>query len=57
MLPTKFLCSNCAPFDSPVVPPVYCNTAVSSKVKATATGAFLAPNAKVCRKLTAWGKE
>ena len=55
-LAIKFRCVNIAPFEGPVVPPVYCKKAKSSPFTATGVKLSFAPLAIALLNLTAPGK-
>jgi len=50
-------CNNIAPFDTPVVPPVYCRKTMSSWPCCTGVRVRRAPSASILLKLMAPGKE
>ena len=49
-------CNSTAPLDTPVVPPVYCNTATSSGLISGRLSVPRVPRAIASLKRTAWGK-
>jgi len=57
MLATMFRFNSVAPLDSPVVPPVYCRKATSSRVLATGPSASLPPAATASLKRTEFGSD
>ncbi|MNN29810.1 hypothetical protein D3C81_1434270 [compost metagenome] len=52
---TMFRCSSVAPFEIPVVPPVYCRKAMSSGPVSTGFSVMLAPSASTSLKRTQCG--
>ena len=50
VLATRLRCDSAAPFDSPVVPPVYCRNSRSSPVSATGVNGSSAPSASASEK-------
>ena len=47
-LATRLRCDNAAPFDRPVVPPVYCRNSRSSPFSSTGVKGSLAPSSSAC---------
>ena len=56
MLATRFLCSSTAPLLTPVVPPVYCSTAMSSGPTCAGWNGLPRPSASASLKRTAPGR-
>ena len=57
MLAMMFLCVRVAPFDTPVVPPVYCRNATSPWPTSTGFRFIFSPSAIISLQRTAFGSE
>ncbi|MNP84891.1 hypothetical protein D3C76_1844000 [compost metagenome] len=57
MLATRLPWVSIAPFANPVVPPVYCNTAMSSRLTFSGLMPWPRPRRKALLKEMAWGSE